>query len=510
MVSLWRFHSSVVRATSRNACMKDFSFTSRELALGTYDQYLRFTQISVLREERRYFSDSGNSRSSDRKFKLDALTFTVSPERALDKFYTWASDEQGLYFYSNVRIGASYVPVWSFDLNVRFVTIERNGRREFIRKPQVFSVYKDQSVVHIPGLAAYAGHTYRRPLVNPIVNTTLVFLGEKTQPFGQWMLRDMQLSNGTKVQIFPDPWNATRGRALNVVLDEMRDIARETDRNMDVEAEVLGARRVYIPVFVIDYQVFGANYRAFVSGCDDGTTVSGVSHRFWEPNRYEKAAGSFLYSSLSAVARSRDGQRLLFVLLGRFATLILRLPVFSAAAAFVFGYFKFFQPWLRERQGAVDWEHQRDHEASMEDRYEFVNDFEDPGGAKRFFMKNRAAILRHLSGDHERTQGTYDWFNQWEQWAYEQNQKQGQSTQRKKASSRTSSREYHWDFDPNDPYSVLGVPPSASKADISRAFRREMLKWHPDTQTNASDAHKERALARSKIITEAYRKLKSK
>jgi len=55
---------------------------------------------------------------------------------------------------------------------------------------------------------------------------------------------------------------------------------------------------------------------------------------------------------------------------------------------------------------------------------------------------------------------------------------------------------------------VLGLKRGATKSEVSQAFRREMLKYHPDTQVNATDAEKDRALERSKLITASYRKIK--
>jgi hypothetical protein len=124
-----------------------------------------------------------------RGFKLDALAFSVSPEEALQTFRKWAVDEQGLDYllsWSSIRIGAAYAPVWSFDVNIRFVRTEKDGRKRFDWKPDIFSVYGQQSVVNVPGLSAYAGHSYRRSLINSVHNTSLVFLGKDTVPFGQW------------------------------------------------------------------------------------------------------------------------------------------------------------------------------------------------------------------------------------------------------------------------------------------------------------------------------------
>lgn len=59
-------------------------------------------------------------------------------------------------------------------------------------------------------------------------------------------------------------------------------------------------------------------------------------------------------------------------------------------------------------------------------------------------------------------------------------------------------------------YSVLGVNRSASLKEVSEAFRKQMLMYHPDVQpATASDAEKQRAIERSKLVSEAYRKIKS-
>ena len=46
-------------------------------------------------------------------------------------------------------------------------------------------------------------------------------------------------------------------------------------------------------------------------------------------------------------------------------------------------------------------------------------------------------------------------------------------------------------------------------AEVSNAFRKEMLQYHPDTQPNATEAQKRRSVERCKLITEAYRTIKT-
>jgi DnaJ-domain-containing protein 1 len=66
-------------------------------------------------------------------------------------------------------------------------------------------------------------------------------------------------------------------------------------------------------------------------------------------------------------------------------------------------------------------------------------------------------------------------------------------------------------FDVNDPHAVLGVARGATDAAVSRAFRAEMLKHHPDTLgQGASDEDRKRAVERSKLITRAFQALKKK
>jgi hypothetical protein len=138
-----------------------------------------------------------------------------------------------------------------------------------------------------------------------------------------------------------------------------------------------------------------------------------------------------------------------------------------------------------------------------------------------------------LSGEgaaHE--EGEYDWYKEWEEWArrqyaQQQQQQQGyggqygygsqqqqqeyqrQYQQQQQKKQKKPPPKYKWEFNPDDPYSVLGIKRGATKKEVSAAFRKEMLKHHPDTQAGASDAAKERATERSKLITDAYRKIKA-
>lgn len=61
--------------------------------------------------------------------------------------------------------------------------------------------------------------------------------------------------------------------------------------------------------------------------------------------------------------------------------------------------------------------------------------------------------------------------------------------------------------DARNPYAVLGVSSSASSAEVQRAFRRELMKWHPD-HNQATDFDPVELQTRTRQIIDAYRELK--
>eukprot|EP00523_Entomoneis_sp_CCMP467_P007962 CAMPEP_0168726498 /NCGR_PEP_ID=MMETSP0724-20121128/4698_1 /TAXON_ID=265536 /ORGANISM="Amphiprora sp., Strain CCMP467" /LENGTH=553 /DNA_ID=CAMNT_0008773311 /DNA_START=18 /DNA_END=1679 /DNA_ORIENTATION=+ len=514
-------------------------------------------------------SSRNNNNNNNNRFQLYALPFSVSPNQALDKFLQWATVEQGLSSYmisrNTVQLSAAYCPVWSFDVNLRFVVNEYNDnnnisnnnkktgkpRRRLDWKPQLFQVYGRQSVVHVPGLSAYAGYDYPRSLVNPLHNTTLVFFQDTAVPFGKWMLQDMTLQNESNndepdqvIPISPDPWTATQKRAFAILKEELTGISQEEGMDVEVQTEVIRARRVYMPTYVVDYQLFGVSFRAFLSGADARSDVSGPSHKLWDSSIDQHASQGlqgFLGQTLRAVQQSAQtigGQRTLGILavaaqfLGQVVSRVaLRLPWIAAIVGGFIGFRKLLQPLIGSQLASAEWERQREHEANMaDDHHVYQDDFTDSGAAQRFFRANKTRILQHLAGAEHHERGDYDFYKDWEEWArrtyqqqnqhqqqdyynYQQQQQQQQRVygqqQHQQQHQSKQKPEFQWDFNPNDPYSVLGIQRGASKQQVSAAFRREMLKYHPDTQGQASEAERIRSVERSKLISEAYRKIKT-
>ena len=76
--------------------------------------------------------------------------------------------------------------------------------------------------------------------------------------------------------------------------------------------------------------------------------------------------------------------------------------------------------------------------------------------------------------------------------AYQENQQRAQAEQR---------------FSRHDPYDVLGVPRGASQDEIRRAYRKLVVKYHPDKVDHLGDEFKVLAEKKFKQIQEAYQEL---
>ena len=316
-------------------------------------------------------------------------------------------------------------------------------------------------------------------------------------------------------------------RAFNVVYEELQDLCEEAD--VTVETERLSSRRIYMPTYVIDYTLLGLSYRAFISACDGSIGVSGSSHTMTfskgsAGDQVIDGARSFLSDVVSrnptnALARilRTVGLRASFALpfswFARVGAKVLvqiatRFHIVGLLGGVLMGYRKLFRPFLSDREAGAEWERQRVHEAqSLDSHHE--DSFRDTGIAKRYFEKHQHRILRALreeEGRRDETDGQ-EWYRQWEQWAREQfeqaqrhayqeqqefhrKQQHGrrepygdqhnERTRQQRSQSRRSrdqeqtkkKREYEWDFDPSDPYSVLGIKRGATKDEVSKAFRR--------------------------------------
>lgn len=63
---------------------------------------------------------------------------------------------------------------------------------------------------------------------------------------------------------------------------------------------------------------------------------------------------------------------------------------------------------------------------------------------------------------------------------------------------------------PRDPFDVLGIPPTASRKEITEAYRALARRYHPDRHLKSSEPRRRRAERRMRELNDAYREAKSR
>lgn len=241
---------------------------------------------------------------------------------------------------------------------------------------------------------------------------------------------------GKMLEVFPDPWNATRERAFSVIYDELCDMANTDGKTTEVKVEVerISSRRIYMPSYVIEYTILGVTYQAFVSGCDASVEVSGISHKSMfnagsKGDEMFKGAASFLShraAPMAATALQFFGLRPFIavgqIIWGFVSRIVMKFHIIGLlGGGAVMAWRKLVRPYLDDRAASEEWKQQRDHDARMES-FQYREFSDTTGAAQAYFALNRTRILRHLRGEEGRQQQTdgQEWYTQWESWAKQQ------------------------------------------------------------------------------------------
>jgi len=247
------------------------------------------------------------------------------------------------------------------------------------------------------------------------------------------------------------------------------------------------SRRVLLPGFIIHYSVLGVRLVAYVNG-GPGGGVYGLAEEAASARAFA-AAGRFAGAAADLLASvvSRDA-RLLAAALAAAARLLLA-PAFLVglllASAGVLGHAAL-APAARQAALWADWERTRAAEAAAQrgaaEEWVFRGGRGDGGGGGGGGGGGAAPGGAAGSG--------------------------GGAASASRARARTSAK-VPPAVDESDPLAVLGLPRGASREALSAAFRRELLKYHPDHAESAGwDA--EAANHRTRLVLEAYRTLRGR
>jgi hypothetical protein len=374
----------------------------------------------------------------------------------------------------------------------------------------------------------YAGYTYRRIMCNLIYPS--VFndhnLESITTDFLPRYLNDIPY-NGMKVPVFPDPWTAHR----SICWDAARVATMDVDEDHK-KFELIQATRIYMPVHVFEYDVFGETFRAFIPG----TTVDSVPLTTDDIVGFAHTSGMENWSLSETIAKFCDTVgtpkthtdeaiqsvlRNVFKLsgpIGLFEIFKLPFTMFrllnpTARAALMFlGAGRLLWTWLvrpsfQNRKTTDEWTKQKEREREEMRRMK-LRDVESEWARNDFTTSERERSYERKRREKEGAEKRRRMEQEQQQKQYQQQSRQQQYQQQ--GPNKYESGGVKFDFDVTDNYAILKIPRTATKADITKAFRTEMLRWHPDHQRDKSDKDQKYASERSKLITRAFQELKTR
>jgi hypothetical protein len=208
---------------------------------------------------------------SSKGLDLPSLPFNVTPNEAMKKFDAFCSSEQitpllAIPGAPPTTITPVFLPYYVFNCDVRM-----DGNQ----------------TTRVNGVIIYAGHSYRRILTNRIYENSFKSsstIGKLKQfdaaqflkPLDYQSPRQSKGGQPSRLEIFPDPWKSHRSICWKSAMEKVeRQASLELTSNSDSSKflgtfnyTLLGAQRVYLPAFSIEYTILDETYRSFVPGSD--------------------------------------------------------------------------------------------------------------------------------------------------------------------------------------------------------------------------------------------------
>ncbi|GMH92601.1 hypothetical protein TL16_g12394 [Triparma laevis f. inornata] len=446
--------------------------------------------------------------SNNKSFNLKGLPFTVPPTSVSSSFRAWTVTQgiDKLINLKNCAVTPTYMPFYVFDFNMK----------DNLNK-----------VTYHQGLPIYAGYNYRRSLANSAHDSTF-----------------SNNENISNAELFEDKWlNRIYSPAHNsfsptqafineeVVLDTWKShrsscwrVAMSSVTNDDSSKfELINSNRAYLPVYIVEYTLFNLPFRVAISGCDkninDPIIHHLTDHRFMSDEMKQnfanwiKRGGEMLGNNNSSsyndpyrpnrFNRSRDiGTFAFYGLLGAARFVLSKLPMFLIAGLLFGVSKKLLYPFYVESANWEESQKEKEFESRESGEWKWKNTFKDVGGEGRRNFKRQESRQQQQQYYEKRQGGRQQ----------QQSQRSQQQQQQKQRTTGTSSSKVKFDFDTTDPYAVLVLDKSKplTKQSLSQAFRREMMKWHPDRYHDATEERKLYATERTKLITNHYTQLRKR
>jgi hypothetical protein len=292
------------------------------------------------------------------------------------------------------------------------------------------------------------------------------------------------------------------------------------------------SRRVLLPAHVVEYRYMFETFRAYVSGVTgDGYGVQQQGALGGLPS-----AGALLERLSSAKPLLDFLQRHLppqaALALANAAVLLLRpllkfalWPPFlvgSAAALGGFALRRLTSGARAQRRHFAEWEETRRAEArlqaSMTDDWQFRPLGETAADRARAAARAAEAEAAAARDRQRRAREAYTRTHEQQQQAQQRERDAAAERQRaaeaaarrrpaqaaRPAESTTATGRKPPPVDASDCYAVLGLAPAASEEDVKHAFRRELMKWHPDHQDKDGGWDLAACSERTRVVIAAY------
>ncbi len=374
-----------------------------------------------------------------------------------------------------------------------------------------------------PDMQVYAGHGFRRPMLEVCKGPL-----EKARPFTPDLLdigfdEGVQGGSHTPITVDIDSWEVYESTALAMckaaVIKHEEQVYKPLypNKTVHVNFKDISSRRVLLPGHLVEYSHFGATYRVFINGQTgaafglqetilDGLVGTSVGRVKRWLNVYT-AAGAVSLLSMPEIAK--------FAL--KAAVLALRLlliPPFALGTVAAIGGYQaslFFGSAKARTRSFEEWEEMKRMEkaaqATMSDTWVFR-----PQGQTRSDAEY-SRQYQHAQSEQEARRQRQAQREQERRRAEQREAEKRRAQEREAASKRASqAKQQPPAVDPSDYYALLGlerVGPRASLEDVQKAFRRELMKYHPDHNQNTG-MDLAAASTRTQHILAAYKVLRNK
>lgn len=454
---------------------------------------------------------------------MEALPFRVSAEEREAAFKAWVRNHTPLLFTPTPTSASSwYLPFWAFDCSVQVAVAGRTYYRE----------------THTADMQVYAGHTFRRSMLEVAKNdlADAVPFSADLLDIGQAPVLGDPLKSTVPAQVDIDSWEVFEATAL----------ARVRAAVSAHEAEVLGpvhpgapirttlhditSRRVLMPVHVVQYSHWGVEYRVFINGVTGqafglqdtaslfGPSVAAAVRRI--KNIHWAVPTSGVAATIMAPGMLKPA-----LVIAATALRLLLLPPVMAAGLLSFAVYQatFIGRALHRKQSSMqEWVEERATERAMQAAMSDEWVFRSAGRARRDNATSRSdqhadSAARAKAQARAQAKAQADAKAKADRAAREaaaaaeraQQRKRAQAQAAAEAAAKAKATRKPPPVDVTDYYAVLGLDlgPAASTAEVQKAFRREMMLYHPDHNLNTG-MDLAAASARTQAILQAYKTLR--